>query len=73
MGQASGPHTCLGTLLQSVDLESLEFAWVDIQHVREIDFKVFFLDMCTKLLNLPVRGNSQHERDSITPGRKAAM
>ena len=53
MGQASGPHTCLGTLLQSVDLESLEFAWVDIQHGREIDLKVhvFLLDMCKKLLN----------------------
>ena len=52
MGQASGPHTCLGTLLQSVDLESLEFAWVDIQHGREIDFQVhvFLLNICKKLL-----------------------
>ena len=40
MGHASGPQTCLGTLLQSVDLESLEFAWLDIQHGRENNFKV---------------------------------
>ena len=52
MGQASGPHTRLGTLLQSVDLESLEFACMDIHHGCEIDFKVhvFLLNICKKLL-----------------------